>query len=135
MTVKKTIGAYMDCLRVLNAANRHGGLRLDFTDQGGHGAAIKFRQRCYKLRSILYQNAELRTKGLPGEIAATPYDTLFLRVDEGSPILQILHREVTAKVLDLEGNPVDLFSEDEVAAAEGDLMPEIDPKLLLELDE
>lgn len=67
------IGAYRDCGQVLEAVLASGPARLPFKNRG---AAINFRQRCYKLRQLL-QKASLDA----GSFSPTsPYDSIYIRL-------------------------------------------------------
>jgi hypothetical protein len=73
MTVKKTQGAYVDCVRAYEAALKHGEISITFDT---YGAAVNFRQRCYRLRNLLLE----AHKPGPGMLPETRYDSIVLQL-------------------------------------------------------
>lgn len=109
MTVKKTTGAYIDCEQVMRIALEREGISIPFDSRAD---AVQFRQRCYKLRKLLYESA----KPAPGALAATPFDTLIIRLpNKGEPndcTLTFEDRKdhglsILSRIRAADGSPVD----------------------------
>ena len=108
MTTSKTLGAYADCLKMMEAARKHGLITIDFPERG---KAVSFRQRCYRVRAAMLRAAQPG----PGELPSTPYDTIYITLpDKGEPndsTLTIRNREQDGEALlglvrDADGNPI-----------------------------
>jgi len=119
MTVKKTLGAYADCDQVMSVALSRGSIRIPFPTRG---AAINFRQRCYRFRQELLK---VDTPP-PGAMPASRFDSLVITIpDKGSEeeaILTFRSREndgaaILSRILDESGAPVVLEEEDFEAQA------------------
>jgi hypothetical protein len=100
-TTPKTLGAYADCIGLMRRALDRGGCLAKFASRG---AAINFRQRCYRARSILLDAA--KDSALPGEVPSTIYDSLYIQLrpeepTEGPAELYFRIRHFTGEVEDL----------------------------------
>ena len=127
MTVKKTTGAYIDCEKVMQAALENDGIEIDFDTRA---EAVVFRQRCYKLRKLLYEAC----KPAPGLLPSTPYDTLIIRLpnpgEPGDTTLTFENRadhglSILSRVRTRSGKPLSVepetAAEDALAALRGKL--------------
>lgn len=110
MTKPLTIGAYADCLTILDKTLQVGGLRLPFSRRG---TALHFRQRCYRLRKLMLSAAAQSVR--PGEIPATRFDVIYVQIEpEGGHVedpATLVFRLRSADIdippaTDLEGNPL-----------------------------
>jgi len=88
-----------DCKQVMDAAIEHPGLVYELDTVG---AAINFRQRCYRFRNLM---RELEAERLGSEVGvSTPYDILVIRFihqepgKQSSRFLQYDHKEVLGKL-------------------------------------
>lgn len=102
MRKAKSLGAYADIFPVLDAAVSAKGAKFRCDDEG---MAIRWRQRAYMARAKLLEREEAKLIGIPGAIATTPYDNLYIVLD--GPQVTILIREPIGAITDLEGNPIE----------------------------
>jgi hypothetical protein len=85
--------AHSDVIEALEATLAHGAIDIEMSD---YGAAVNFRQRCYRYRkALLTQSAtdlkELKLKGLakPGLLPSTPYDGIVIKaLEQGENVLR-----------------------------------------------
>jgi hypothetical protein len=124
----KTIGAYRDCLEILDLALGQKGLRVPFDRRG---LAINFRQRCYTVRQILQKSAD---SAIPFSI----YDELMLRVepefgpkDEPAELVISIRESsgMLGRVRRLDGSPIPATAapvEDDLLAAARKFRGELD---------
>lgn len=103
----RPIGAFADCIQVMNKALEVGGLRLPFETSP---QATTFRHRCYRARARMQHDSPQ---------GASPYDSLNISKEDN--ILIIKPRLFDGVATDLEGNPVDWQSEDDLGE-----MPDFD---------
>ena len=73
---KRTISKlqFSDCFDIMDKALMNGGLRVPFATAG---SAVRFRQRCYKARTLMREAAHEVTPA--GQPPTTPYDDIFIR--------------------------------------------------------
>lgn len=114
-TKPKAIAAYTDCLQVLDRALASSGARLPFTERG---KAVSFRQRCYRVRSLLQQRD-----------STSPYDAMYIQIeplrgskDEPATLIFLLRAAPNAmleSMRDLDGQEiVEAAADDEELEAE-----------------
>lgn len=96
MPLPKTKHAYRDVAQTLDTALLAGGARLRCTS---HGKAVYWRQRAYKLRSILWKEGP------------TPYDQMELTLDGQYVIIGF---KDTPELTGLDGKPLEVEREFEV---------------------
>jgi len=96
LSVRKTTGAFNDCIRVLDQMLQRNGGVAHFPDER---SAVIFRHRCYKLRKMLFLASEKSSP--PGSIPSTPYDDIFIKKAPGSSDLEFCLRSQEA-IPDLE---------------------------------
>jgi len=115
---------YTDVMPIIDQAVASGqGVRYRLPT---YGDAVNFRQRCYKYRTILRQEATKRMGEIEGYIASIPEDSLILQIwgldgqnysSKAPPDKSLTHdvliiyREVVGELLDLDGNPIDIDPE------------------------
>ena len=90
MALSNNIGQYEDVAIVLAKALEHGGGRYRLESER---AAIRWRHRAYKYRSLLLAQKREELRGFPGIQPTTPYDSLILRV-EGNTVEISVNRPV-----------------------------------------
>lgn len=129
----KTYGAYADCYPVLDRALAAGGAKLYFPTLR---EAYAYRHRLYRARRIILDAAQAELK--PGQVASSPYDTLFLLLEqEGQIIKQGGDKEAPAYIIfrtrgassdlehrmtDLEGRPIEYAEPQQELLDEDDLL-------------
>jgi len=108
----KSPAAYQDCEQVMNKALDNPGMIVTFPTVG---AAINFRQRCYRYRNIVRALNEEVTALVPGRAAVTAYDVLVIRHHNLEPgkrtsrWLRFDRYEIgDFKVTDKDGNEIDV---------------------------
>lgn len=106
MALSNNIGQYEDVGIVLAKALEHGGGRYRLESER---AAIRWRHRAYKYRSLLLKQKREELGGFPGIQPTTPYDSLILRV-EGNTVEISVNRPVGSFEAP-DGTTVDLSGE------------------------
>ncbi len=113
MPLPKNIDAYDDIARVLNAAKRHGGGTVKFTDRK---SATIWRARAYMYRALLLRKAELATRGYDFE-PSTVYDSM--RILDKNP----KGKDLPTYTLNITFAPL---SPPEFVSSHGDIIPVIE---------
>ena len=82
--IKDSPAAFDDVKAVMDIALEKPGLRYVLPT---YGAAVNFKQRCYRYRNLLRQMSGEQVSAIPGHRAETSYDSLVIRQydDEGKP--------------------------------------------------
>src|SRR5690606_7453634 len=106
MALRNNIGQYEDVAIVLAKALEHGGGRYRLESER---AAIRWRHRAYKYRSLLLKQKREELGGFPGIQPTTPYAPLILRV-EGNHVEISVHPPAGAPGAP-DGTAVDLGGE------------------------
>lgn len=118
--VSRTAGGNADITRILDAVLAAGEADLPMAS---YGAAVNFRQRCYRFRAALIERAEreladMRARGLaaPGTLPSSPYDSIVILLDKGDTVLRFRQRgdtELLSRLRTPDGAPIELGDEGE----------------------
>lgn len=98
MPLTENLASYEDVQRVLDAAQIKGGAVYALKTRK---EAVRWRLRAYAYRKLLIR-AEQRRLGLPTFPVSTPYDTMFLSVEENK--VRIVFNRDLGTLTDLVGN-------------------------------
>ena len=102
----RTVGAYSDCLAILEKVLTHKGGQLRFAERG---TAINFQQRCYRIRKILQDHSTTK----PTELPHSPYDAIVIKLEpkegnrEDPATLHFVFRDVTDFAEFIPAEPAD----------------------------
>lgn len=101
-----TLAQFADIPPILNAALAAGGAQYVCDS---YEAAVSWRARAYKYRTLLRNLETQRYAHVPGYEVKTPYDVLMLRINdrERSNIVQIDFAAGPGKLLGKDGKPLD----------------------------
>jgi hypothetical protein len=101
-TKPKTIGAYADCVQIMELALKSAGARLPFDHRG---RAVSFRQRCYRARQLLQRAEDSR------------FDSIYIQIEpltgpKDSPaelifLLRAASTDMLSRIKTLDGQPIE----------------------------
>lgn len=101
----KTIGAYADCKRVLDAALTKNGALMTFATRG---AAAHFRHRCNAFRRLMFNAAAEAQSLTPGVLPTTIYDPIYMVIDPKEPtVVRIYPQRPAGNLTTLDGEPIE----------------------------